>query len=233
MLVSKLSSPDTSHFIPALRAVGNILTCSNPEVVERCLFAEVISGLTGLLMQTSTPVIKEALWSFSNITAGPCLHVKAFAESNAFDRILVLSESRNLDLKKEALLVLTNAVTGADVKLRAELYDKTQAQIFKQMIFALDINDVRLLMGALDSLDDLLALDAWYGSEGTSYSLTAEFERNGGLDRLEEVMKHPNMDVYNRASRLMAKYFERVPVIEAAQSTNMSDVSTSYGTHQQ
>jgi hypothetical protein len=144
----------------------------------------------------------------------------------------VLSESRNLDFKKEALYVLSNAVTGADIKLRAEIYDKTEGNIFKGMIFALDINDARLLLGALDSLDDLIALDSWYGSEGTSYSLTAIFERNGGMDRLEEVMKNPNMDVYNRANRLMVKYFEVVPVIEPSQSTSMADVSTAYGSQQ-
>jgi hypothetical protein len=113
-----------------LRAIGNILTCSNPEVIERCLFADVISQLTNILMQTSAPIIKEALWSFSNITAGPCHHVTAFVNSNAFDRILCLTESRNIDFKKEALFVMCNSITGADLKLRAEIYDKTQGIIF-------------------------------------------------------------------------------------------------------
>lgn len=87
----------------------------------------------------------------------------------------MLSESRNLDFKKEALFVLCNAVTGADLKLRADIYDKTEGSIFITMIHSLNINDPRLLNHTLDAIDDLLALDHWYGIEGTSQALIEIF----------------------------------------------------------
>lgn len=154
-------------FMPALRCIGNILTCSNPEVIERCMFCNVISELNCLLMQTSTAVIKETLWSFSNITAGPTSHVRQFVESNAFDRILVLAESRNLDLKKEATYVLANSVTGSDLRLRGDIYDKTQGSILGIMLSALFINDARLLRHSLEAIGDLFSLDEWFGIVGT------------------------------------------------------------------
>lgn len=201
-IVDELGSSDTTHFIPALRAVGNILTASNPEIVERCLFANVLDRLTNLLYQTSTVIIKEALWSFSNITAGPVYHVEKFVQSDAFDRILVLTESTNIDFRKEALFSMANAVTGADLKVRGDIYDKSHGSILKSMIQALAIQDVRLLFAVLDAIECLLQLDDWFGIAGTDRSMFLMFESEGGLDQLEEVMKHPNLDIYHRANNL-------------------------------
>jgi hypothetical protein len=70
-ITEELGGPDNTHYVPALRCIGNIVTSALPEVIERCLFANIIDKLTNLLYQTNVPIVKEALWSFSNITAGP------------------------------------------------------------------------------------------------------------------------------------------------------------------
>jgi len=113
-----MASQDLSLFIPALRVMGNILSSSDPQVIERCLWANVLDKLTNLLYQTNTNVIKESLWGLSNITAGPVSHVERFVESDAFDRVASLSKNSNIDLRKESLYVLCNAITGADFKVR-------------------------------------------------------------------------------------------------------------------
>lgn len=190
------------------------MTASNPEVIERCLFANLLDKLTNLLYQTNTPLIKETLWSFSNITAGPVHHVEKFFESDAFDRILILSESRNLDLKKEALYVLANAITGADIKLRGSMYDRTHGHILKVMTNALLINESRLILQTIDAIDDILALDHWYGTVGTDEAMTLKFEKMGGLELLEECTKNPNMDIYNRALAVMNAYYETYQVLD-------------------
>lgn len=58
-------------FIPALRAVGNILTTNDNSVIERCLYLGVLDKLTALLYSTSGNIIKECCWALSNICAGP------------------------------------------------------------------------------------------------------------------------------------------------------------------
>jgi hypothetical protein len=58
--------------------------------------------------------------------------------SDAFDRVFTLTDSRNIDLRKESLFVLINAVTGSDLKLRAAIYDKTRADIFPRLLKALN-----------------------------------------------------------------------------------------------
>jgi hypothetical protein len=124
--------------------------------------------------------------------------------------VLILCESRNIDLKKEALYVMTNGITGADLKLRGDIYDRTRGHIMKIMVDALPITETKLLLSTLDTIDDLLGLDEWFGTANTSESMLLKFEACGGLDNLDQVVKSPNMDVYNRANDLMLKYFEVV-----------------------
>ena len=62
----------------------------------------------------NSTTVKEACWAISNITAGPVDHIVKFLESAAFERIMQLAKSNNIDNKKEALWVLCNAITGCD-----------------------------------------------------------------------------------------------------------------------
>jgi hypothetical protein len=54
---------------------------------------------------------------------------------------------------------MCNAVTGADFKVRTEIYEKTGGEILRSFLKALRINDFRLLINLLDGLDNLLELD--------------------------------------------------------------------------
>ena len=133
-----LASTDLSIYVPALRVVGNILSTNDPQIVERCLWNGIIDRLVPLLYQSNSNLIKEALWCFSNITAGPVSQVEGFVMSDAFDRVFALTDSRNIDLRKESLFVLINAVTGSDLKIRATIFEKTRADIFPRFLKALN-----------------------------------------------------------------------------------------------
>lgn len=202
-----MGASDTSLYIPGLRAMGNILSSSEPSVIERCLWSGVVDKLTSLLYQTNSNTVKEALWGFSNITAGPNQHIKKFVDSDAFDRVIMLACSRNLDLRREALFVLCNSVTGADLQVRGQIYEKSKGEILQTLVKGSYINDLKIITNILDAIEELLKLDDWLGYTGTDHSIALLFERYQGLDCLEELQKHPNMEVYNRCSEIMLKYF--------------------------
>lgn len=61
----------------------------------------------------------------------------------------------------------------------------------------------------MDAIDSLLSLDAWYGTEGTEKSMFVLFEQCDGVGTLEETMKHPSMDLYNKCNAIMNKYTEQ------------------------
>lgn len=158
-VVEAMGSKEMCTYIPALRVMGNIVSASDPVIVERCLWADVLEKLTDLLYQTNHNMIKESLWALSNISAGPVSHVQRFFESDVFDRVHTLTNSPNIDIRKEALYVMCNAVTGADFKLRWDIYNKTHAEILRSFAKGLRINDYRLIMNLLDAIEHLLRLD--------------------------------------------------------------------------
>jgi len=96
-----LSSSELTLFVPALRAIGNIMTSDDPRVVERCIWNGAIDQLTPLLFQSNSNIVKEAIWALSNIAAGSSNQVSALVDSAAYDRIIVLTDNTNIDLRKK------------------------------------------------------------------------------------------------------------------------------------
>jgi hypothetical protein len=47
------------------------------------------------------------------------------------------------------------------------------------------------------------------------------FERMDGLDTLDDVMKHPSMDVYNLCNDLITKYFSSANAMDMVDQSNM------------
>jgi hypothetical protein len=154
-----MGNTDLGIYIPALRVIGNILSASDPQIVEKCLWANVLDRLTNLLYQTNHNIIKESLWALSNISAGPCSHVERYVLSDVFDRVHVLCTSTNIDIRKEALFVMCNAITGADMKIRVQIYEKTQGEVLKNIIKGCRINDSRLTLNILEGIEEFLKLD--------------------------------------------------------------------------
>ena len=76
------------------------------------------------------------------------------------------------------------------------------------MIKALNLtSDLKLLSSTLEAIEAIIRLDDWFGYGGTEKSIAKAFEDKGGVGELEEVSKHPNIDIYNRVSEMLNKYF--------------------------
>lgn len=117
-VIECVGDKDFSVFVPALRALGNILTTNDTEVVERALFQGALDKLTTILYSPNANLIKEVCWALSNICAGPSSHIAKLVDSTAFDRVFFLANSYNIDHRKEALWVICNAITGGDEKIK-------------------------------------------------------------------------------------------------------------------
>ena len=161
-----------------------------------------------MLYQTNHNIIKESLWALSNISAGPSSHVDRFVHSEGvFSRVQALTTSPNIDIRKEALFVMCNAVTGADFNVCTQIYELTGGEVLRSLIKGLRINDLRLIMNILEALETLFKLDEMHGLKGTDQAITQAFEQLEGLDTLDDLMKHPSMEVYNRCNEIFSKYF--------------------------
>jgi hypothetical protein len=203
-----LEAKDVHLFIPAMRAIGNILSTNDPKIVERCLWEGVLDKMHSILLSTSTNVIKECLWAFSNITAGPQIHVEKVLGSASLDRILYLTKSPNIDLRKESLWVFTNGITGCDMMVRKRFLEKYGDELIVSLLQGLYLQDVRLLSNLMEAIEALLQLDEFFDWKKTDNSIAYMIEKNSGLDALEELQKHPNKQIYDQAVALLTNYFD-------------------------
>lgn len=97
----------------------------------------------------------------------------------------MLTASKNIDIRKESLYVICNSITGSDVINRSKIFEATNGQILDILIDACAINEQRLRMAVLDSIDEILSLDQYYGWHGTAQSILYLFEKFEGLDALD------------------------------------------------
>jgi hypothetical protein len=112
-IIEYLGSPLSEEMTPAVRAVGNILSSSNPENIDIFLFEGGLNALNSILVESqSIQILKEILWSCSNITAGTEQQIQIFLNHNEIlTKVFLLCNSTNLALKREAIYVITNIFT--------------------------------------------------------------------------------------------------------------------------
>lgn len=133
-IIQFLENTDVTVYVPALRAIGNILTANDPAVIDRALFNNVLDALTPMLFQSNSNIIKETLWAFSNVTASAENHCEAFVNSKAVERVLYLTQSTNIDHRTEALWVLCNCITTCNFNVRHLLLQMSHRDILKALI---------------------------------------------------------------------------------------------------
>lgn len=121
-------------FVPALRTMGNIATTNDTSIIERCLWHGVIDKLYDLLQSSNSNIIKESLWTLSNICASCQTHISSLVNSDIYDRVISLLHSTNLDIKKEALWVIANSITGADLNLRTDILKKGSSNLMAGLV---------------------------------------------------------------------------------------------------
>lgn len=60
------------------------------------------------------------------------------------------------------------------------------------------------------------------GWTNTHLSVTKTYNDIGGLDQLEELQKHPNIDIYNQSNSILTNYFEVVESMDESNYKNMT-----------
>lgn len=120
-LIEFMSSKSPDIFVPAMRCFGHIATITDTQIMEKSIKLGVLDRLTNLLYTSSKNVIKECLWIISNICGGSSGHVTQIVSHDIFEKIVTISEGNNLELKKEAVWVITNAISLSDLITREKI----------------------------------------------------------------------------------------------------------------
>jgi hypothetical protein len=68
------------------------------------------------------------------------------------------------------------------------------------------LNDANIVLEILQALEPILKLDIQYKLKGEA-TMAFKVEAEGGLDKLEELQKHPNVSIYDQIEKLISTYF--------------------------
>ena len=120
--------------------------------------------------------------------------------------MLDLLNNDELDVKKEAVWMLSNSTTQATPQQIEQLVN---LGLIEGLSFVLGFPDQKILIVALEGLQNVFEFERvhFQGSEGIN-RFTHRFEICGGLDRLERLQYHQNMQVYDRAIGIIENYFQ-------------------------
>jgi len=158
-----LSNKNEAIHKEALRYMGGILNSEEERIFTKSMFNGLLDKVINIMYSPNHNLVKESLWTLSNLTASGPNYCRDFVKSSAMHRALNLAKSHNIDIQEEALWVLCNAVTcGTDVNARDAFLvesNEEQGEIVNVMLKGLRVKNSKLVTNILQSLNMLLKTD--------------------------------------------------------------------------
>eukprot|EP00494_Astrolonche_serrata_P030392 UN30659 len=153
-LVRLLNHESITVQIPALRAIGNIVT-GNDRQTSMVVSAGSLKALRELMLSESKSSIrKEVVWTISNITAGTTEHIQAVIKEDLMKPMLeMMLPAVVFEIRKEAIWAVSNATGGATKEQIQYLVD---LGAIEGLCASLGASGPRLLDVALTGLENIM-----------------------------------------------------------------------------
>lgn len=197
-LVPLLSHREVKVQTAALRAVGNIVTGTD-EQTQLVLNCDALSHFSALLQHSKEKINKEAVWFLSNITAGNQQQVQAVIDHELVPLIISHLSRGEFQTQKEAAWAISNLTISGNKQQVAYL---VQQGVIPPFCNLLSCKDTQVVQVVLDGINNILKL------AGTDIeTVTAMIEECGGLDKIESLQNHENVEIYKLAYEIIEQYF--------------------------
>ncbi|CAH8657751.1 oligo-1,6-glucosidase ima3, variant 2 [Schistosoma haematobium] len=221
LLLRLLASSSANLISPSLRAIGN-LVIGTDEQTQAILDAGLLTYIPALLNNEKSTVVKEACWVVSNITAGSVDQIDMVISHNIMPCILEIFYKGEFRTQKEACWVISNFISGGTPAQCAYLLNQN---VLRALCNILTVSESKVVLMVLEGIKKLLEISDQYGQLEPA---CIELETCGGLDKLEELQDHTNVQVYQVAYDLIEKYFndaddENESKVVAADGTENSE----------
>lgn len=204
-LVNLMKHASPKVHIPALRAVGNIVTGdeSHTQFVLNC---NPLPILGSLLLSANKGVRKEACWAISNITAGSESQIQSVIDSKLVSTLVGLMEKGDFDVRKEACWAIGNAISGGT---NGQIAFFVKEGCVKPMAELLSSTDAKVLTLVLGSIEAILRAGETTNKHGDAHNKFADLvEESGAVDKIDELQQHENKEIYQKSVSILEKYFE-------------------------
>lgn len=218
-LINMLASGKASAIVPSLRCIGNIVSGSDKQT-QAVIDHSALPVLACLLSNQKKNIRKETCWALSNIAAGSVEQINQLM--NVPDLIVQVltqvSTGAEWDVRKEAAWVISNIASGGS---KANIIALVEYGAIRPICELLDVNDVKITLLAMESLACILKHNI--DNNERIIQLIDEAE---GIDKIEELQKHENIEIYNKSIKLIETYFNEE---EETENENIAPAYSSQG----
>lgn len=197
-LIPLLSHKEIKVQTAALRAVGNIVTGTD-EQTQTVLNCDALSHFPNLLTHTKEKICKEAVWFLSNITAGNQSQVQAVIDADLLPLIIRSLEKGEFQTQKEAAWAISNLTISGS---RNQIVHLIELGVVKPFCNLLSCKDTQVVQIVLDAIHNMLK-----HAGPLVEQLANMIEECRGLDKIEQLQNHENLDVYKLAYDIIEQYF--------------------------
>ncbi|PON69637.1 Importin subunit alpha [Parasponia andersonii] len=206
-LVELLMNPSPTVLVPALRTVGNIVTGDDTQT-QFVIDNQVLPCLFQLLTQNHKKSIKkEACWTISNITAGNRAQIEAVIKANIILPLVHLLQHAEFDIKKEAAWAISNATSGG---YHEQIQFLVSQGCIAPLCNLLNCPDARIVTVCLEGLENILKVgesDKEMGLNGGVNIYAQAIDDCDGLDKIENLQNHDNNEIYEKAMKILERYW--------------------------
>lgn len=213
-LVQLLLHPSATVLIPALRTVGNIVTGDDAQT-QFMIDNGALPCLYQLLTQNHKKSIKkEACWTISNITAGNRAQIQAVVEANIIHPLVHLLQHAEFEIKKEAAWAISNATSGGS---HEQIQFLVSQGCIKPLCDLLICPDPRIVTVCLEGLENVLKIgeaDKEMGLNGGVNLYGQMIDECEGLDKIESLQTHDNNEIYEKAVKILERYWAEEDGVE-------------------
>lgn len=197
-LIPLLSHKEVKVQTAALRAVGNIVTGTD-EQTQVVLNYGALSHFPALLTHSKEKICKEAVWFLSNITAGNQSQVQAVIDAGLLPNIINNLSKGEFQTQKEAAWAISNLTIGGTREQVARLI---QEGVIGPFCDLLSCKDAQVIQVVLDGINNMLKMAGTHCDQ-----LANMIEECSGLDKIENLQNHDNVQIYKLAYDIIEQYF--------------------------
>ncbi|XP_060813561.1 importin subunit alpha-3 isoform X1 [Bombus pascuorum] len=197
-LIPLLSHKEVKVQTAALRAVGNIVTGTD-EQTQIVLNCDALSYFPNLLTHQREKICKEAVWFLSNVTAGNQSQVQAVIDAGLLPLIIHNLMNGEFQTQKEAAWAISNLTISGNEEQVARMI---QEGVIAPFCNLLDCKDTQVVQVVLDGIHNMLKLAGPQVEQ-----LANMIEECSGLDKIESLQNHDNIDIYKLAYEIIEQYF--------------------------
>ncbi|XP_018577602.1 importin subunit alpha-3 [Anoplophora glabripennis] len=197
-LIPLLSHKEVKVQTAALRAVGNIVTGTD-EQTQVVLNCDALSHFPALLTHPKEKICKEAVWFLSNITAGNQMQVQAVIDAGLLPKIIHNLSKGDFQTQKEAAWAISNLTIGGNKDQVARLI---QEGVIPPFCDLLNCKDAMVIQVVLDGINNMLRMAGPQVEQ-----LCTMIEECNGLDKIEALQNHDNIEIYKLAYDIIEQYF--------------------------